>query len=71
MDDLNMRRWEPERIFEIAYLKKYYHMPLSDPVTARQVFIEMDGKIYDCQQAGNRHFFMMAKVRISFEYLCV
>jgi hypothetical protein len=46
-----------ERIFEIAYLKKYYHMPLSDPVTALQVLIEMDGKIYDCQQAGNWHFF--------------
>ena len=57
MDDLNMRRWELERIFEIAYLKKYYHMPLSDPVTALQVLIEMDGKIYDCQQAGNWHFF--------------
>jgi hypothetical protein len=29
-------------------LKKYYHTTLSDPVTALQDFIEMDGKIYDC-----------------------
>jgi hypothetical protein len=68
MDDLNMRRWELERIFEIAYLKKYYHIPLSDQATALKAFIEM-AKSTTANKPGIGIFSMMAKLKIYFEHL--
>ena len=68
MDDLNMRRWELERIFEIAYLKKYYHIPLSDRSQLCRFLLKWMAKSTTANKLGIGIFFYDGQVKISFEY---
>ena len=68
MDDLNMRRWELERIFEIAYLESYYRSPLSDRSQLCRILLKWMADSTTASKPGIGIFFMMAKVKIAFEY---
>jgi hypothetical protein len=53
---------------KFAFLGKYYHTPLSDPVTALPDFIKRVAKIYGSHNQKKGIFYAMVNVMISFEY---